>query len=99
MKKMGKRLGSYTCRNDTCPKYTSGKGRNTYAFTRIGLNLQECKTCGLVAKREFCGALKSTRFDPETQQLEVTYMGHHTCSLKSHASYTMIASPVKEVHF
>ena len=94
-KKIGKCLGPYICHNDTCPKYTSGKGRNTYAFTHIRLNLQECKTCGSVTKREFCGALKSTIFDPETQHLEVTYMGHHTCSLKSHASYTMIASPVK----
>ena len=95
VKKIGKCLGSYTCRNDTCPKYTSGKGRNTYAFTCIGLNFQECKTCGSVAKREFCGALKSTTFDPETHKLEVTYVGHHTCSLKSRVSYTMIASPVK----
>ena len=46
-------------------------------------------------QREFCGAFKSTIFDPETQHLEVTYMGHHTCSLKSCASYTMTASPVK----
>ena len=95
VKKIGKCFGSYICHNDTCPKYTSGKGRNTYAFTHIRLNLQECKMCGSVAKREFCGALKSTIFDPETQNMEVTYMGHHICSLKSHSSYTMIASPVK----
>ena len=95
VKKIGKCLGSYVCRNNSCPKYTSGKGRNTYAFSRIELNLQECKTCGSVAKREFCGALKSTVFDPDTETVEVTYMGHHTCTLKSGASYTMIASPVK----
>ena len=95
VRKIGKCLGSYKCKNDTCPKYTSGKGRNTYAFTRIGLNLKECKTCGGVANREFCGALKLTVYNPDTKELEVTYMGHHTCLLQSRASYTLIASPVK----
>ena len=95
VRKIGKCLGSYKCENDLCPKFTSGKGRNTYAFTRIGLNLYECKTCGSVAKRDFCGALKLTVYNPDTKTLEVTYMGHHTCSLRSRASYTLIASPVK----
>ena len=95
VRKIGKCLGSYKCENDTCPKYTSGKGRNTYAFTRIGLNLRECKTCGSVTTRVFCGALKLTVYNPDTKELEVTYMGHHTCLLQSHASYTLIASPVK----
>ena len=95
VRKIGKCLGSYKCENDLCPKFTSGKGRNTYAFTCIGLNLYECKTCGSVAKRDFCGALKLTVYNPDTKTLEVTYMGHHTCSLRSRASYTLIASPVK----
>ena len=94
--KIGKCLGSYVCRNDKCPKFVSGKGRNTYAFTRIGRNLQECKTCGSVADRDFCGALKQTIFNPDTNQLQVAYVGHHSCTLKSRASYTMIASPVKK---
>ena len=38
-RKIGKCLGSFVCRNDECPKYTSRKGRNTYAFTSIGLKL------------------------------------------------------------
>ena len=94
--KIGKCLGSYICMNDKCPKYTSGKGRNTYAFTHIGLNLQECKTCGSVPQKNFCGALKLTLYNPDTEELDVTYMGHHTCSLKSRSSYTMLASPVKK---
>ena len=47
-RKISKCLGSFVCRNDECPKYTSGKGQNTYAFTSIGLYLFECKTCGHV---------------------------------------------------
>ena len=53
-------MGSFVCNNDNCPKFTSGKGRNTHAFTNIGLNLYECKTCGNVADRQFCGAMKLT---------------------------------------
>ena len=51
-RKIGKCLESFVCRNDECPKYTSSKGRNTYAFTSIGLNLFECKTCGPCLLRE-----------------------------------------------
>ena len=40
LRKLVNALGHIPCCNDTYPKYTSGKGRNTYALTRIGLNLQ-----------------------------------------------------------
>ena len=83
VRKSGKCLGSYICNNNNCPKYTSGKGRNTYAFTNIGLDLYECKTCGNVADRQFCGALKLTLYYPDRNVLEVFYAGTHTCSLKS----------------
>ena len=87
-RKIGKCLGSFVCRNDECPKYTSGKGRNTYAFTSIGLNLFECKPCGHVAERDFCGTLKLTKFHPETSILEVFYAGTHTCNLKVRMPYS-----------
>ena len=73
VRKTGKCLGSFVCMNDQCPKYSSGKGRNTYAFTNVGFNLFECKTCGNVADREFCGALKLTMFYPDCKVLEVFY--------------------------
>ena len=95
VRKIGKCLGSFVCQNDACPKFTSGKGRNTYAFSRIGLNLNECKTCGAVAERIFCGAVKLTLFNPDTNKLDVSYAGTHNCTLKRKASYTIIASPVK----
>ena len=37
VRKSGKCMGSFVCNNDNCPKFTSGKGRNTYAFTNIGI--------------------------------------------------------------
>ena len=96
VRKTGKCLGSYVCRNDNCPKYTSGKGRNTYAFTAIGFNLFECKTCGQIAERDFCGAMKLTKFDPETKVLEVFYAGTHTCDLKVRAPYTAMSRKAKK---
>ena len=82
--------------NDECPKYTSGKGCNTYAFTSIGLNLFECKTCGHVAQRDFCGTLKLTKFHPETSILEVFYAGTHTCNLKVRTPYSNMSRKRKK---
>ena len=96
VRKSGKCLGSYICNNNNCPKYTSGKGRNTYAFTNIGLDLYECKTCGNVADRQFCGALKLTLFYPDRNVLEVFYAGTHTCSLKSRSAYNLIPQKMKK---
>ena len=77
VRKTGKCLRSYTCPNDECPRYRSGKGRNTYAFTSIGLNLFKCKTYRRVAGREFCGAMKLMKYHPDTNILEVFYAGKH----------------------
>ena len=82
--------------NDQCPKYTSGKGQNTYAFTNVGFNLFECKTCGNVADREFCGALKLTMFYPDRKVLEVFYAGTHTCSLKVRLPYNLMPEKMKK---
>ena len=95
VRKTGKCLGSFTCRNNNCPKYTSGKGRNTYAFTRVGLDLMECKTCGDIAKRDFCGALKLTKYYPEKSILEVFYAGTHTCNLKVRTPYSNMSKRTK----
>ena len=94
-RKTWKCLGSYMCRNDDCLKYTSGKGRNTYAFTSIGFNLYECKTCGQLAEREFCGAMKLTKFHPDNKVLEVLYAGTHTCNLKNRAPYSAMSRKMK----
>ena len=96
VRKTGKCLGSFVCMNDKCPKYTSGKGRNTYAFTNVGFNLFECKTCGNVADREFCGALKLTMFYPDCKVLEVFYAGTHTCSLKVRSPYNLMPEKMKK---
>ena len=82
--------------NDKCPKYMSGKGRNTYAFTNVGFNLFECKTCGNVADREFCGALKLTMFYPDRKVLEVFYAGTHTCSPQSKVALQLDARKNEE---
>ena len=96
VRKSGKCMGSFVCNNDNCPKFTSGKGRNTYAFTNIGLNLYECKTCGNVADRQFCGAMKLTMFYPDRNQLQVYYAGTHTCSLRMRSAYTVMPEKVKK---
>ena len=82
--------------NDQSPKYTSGKGQNTYAFTNVGFNLFEYKTCGNVADREFCGALKLTMFYPDRKVLEVFYAGIHTCSLKVRSAYNLMPEKMKK---
>ena len=96
VRKSGKCMGSFVCNNDNCPKFTSGKGRNTYAFTNIGLNLFECKTCGNVADRQFCGAMKLTMFYPDRNQLQVYYAGTHSCSLRMRSAYTVMPEKVKK---
>ena len=96
VRKSGKCMGSFICTNDNCPKYTSGKGRNTYAFTNIGFNLYECKTCGNVADRQFCGAMKLTMFFPDRNELQVYYAGKHSCSLKMRSAYTVMPEKVKK---
>ena len=96
VRKSGKCMGSFICTNDNCPKYTSGKGRNTYAFTNIGFNLYECKTCGNVADRQFCGAMKLTMFFPDRNELQVYYAGTHSCSLKMRSAYTVMPEKVKK---
>ena len=96
VRKTGKCLGFFVCMNDKCPKYTSGKGRNTYAFTNVGFNLFECKTCGNVADREFCGSLKLTMFYPDCKVLEVFYAGTHICSLKVRSPYNLMPEKMKE---
>ena len=96
VRKTGKCLGSFTCRNNQCPKYTSGKGRNTYAFTSIGLDLMECKTCGDIAKRDFCGALKLTQYHPEKSILKVFYARTHTCNLKVRTPYSNMSKRTKK---
>ena len=96
VRKTGKCLGSFVCMNDQCPEYISGKGRNTYAFTNVGFNLLECKTCGNVADREFCGALKLTMFYPDRKILEVFYAGTHTCSLKVRSAYNLMPEKMKK---
>ena len=96
VRKTGKCLRSYTCPNDKCPRYTSGKERNTYAFTSIDLNLFECKTCGRVAQREFCGAMKLTKYHPDTNILEVFYAGKHICELKIRSPYSTMSKKKKK---
>ena len=96
VRKTGKCLGSYTCPNDECLRYTSGKGRNTYAFMSIGLNLFECKTCGRVAEREFCGAMKLMKYHPDTNILEVFYAGKHICELKIRSPYSTMSKKKKK---
>ena len=96
MRKSGKCMGSFVCNNDNCPKFTSGKGCNTYAFTNIRLNLYECKTCGNVDDRQFCGAMKLTMFYPDRNQLQVYYAGTHTCSLRMRSAYTVMPEKVKK---
>ena len=96
VRKTGKCLGSFVCMNDQCLKYISGKGRNTYAFTNVGFNLFECKTCGNVADREFCGALKLTMFYPDHKILQVFYAGTHTCSLKVRSAYNLMPEKMKK---
>ena len=96
VRKSGKCMGSFVCNNDNCPKFTSGKGRNTYAFTNIGFNLYECKTCGNVADRQFCVAMKLTMFYPDRNQLQVYYAGTHTCSLRMRSAYTVMPEKVKK---
>ena len=96
VRKTGKCLGSYTCQNDECPRYKSGKGRNTYGFMSIGFNLFECKTCGRVAEREFCGAMKLTKYHPDTNILKVFYAEKHICELKIRSPYSTMSKKKKK---
>ena len=95
-RRIGKCMGSYICEHPDCPKFKSGKGKNTYAFTNIGFNLNECSICGVVAERKFCGALKLATFDPETLTVNVKYAGTHTCDLKVRTPYQSLPEKTKK---
>ena len=56
----------------------------------------ECKTCGDIAKRDFCRALKLTQYHLEKSILEVFYTGTHTCNLKVRTPYSNMSKRTKK---
>ena len=73
--------GSFICKNDMCTKYTTENVQNRIDFQK-DFNAHTCKSCGFYVHREFCGCVKVTEFDRETNVLTVYHQGTHTCNPK-----------------
>ena len=61
----------------------SGWEENKSSFKSISRNEALCKTCGMFAKKNFCGAKKLTEYSTSLQVLVVFHQGNHTCTMKN----------------
>ena len=80
IRKTGCCRGSLICRENKCPKLTSEGVVNTSAFIRIGGSKYECGSCGHIAERTYCGAIKSIELDIDAGRMRIQHQGEHVCS-------------------
>ena len=58
-------------------------GENKSSFKSMSRNEALCKTCGMFAKKNFCGARKLAEYSTSLQVLIVFHQGNHTCTMKN----------------
>ena len=80
----------------TAPSLPQGKGATHMHLPTSDSICMSVKTCGNVADRQFCGAMKLTMFYNDRNQLQVYYAGTHTCSLRMRPAYTVMPEKVKK---
>ena len=83
IRKIGECQGEYICTNPNCGRVMSGWEENKSSFKSISRNEALCKTCGMFAKKNFCGAKKLTEYSTSLQVLVVFHQGNHTCTMKN----------------
>ena len=77
--KFGTCRGSFICKNDNCTKYTTENVCNQINLQK-NFNGHTCKSCGFYVYREFCGCVKVTEFDRDTNVFTIYHQGTHTCN-------------------
>ena len=64
MRRIGKCNGSFECPNQECPLIQSSGSSNKHQFKTLG-NEKFCFSCGCVAVREYCGAVKLIEYSSD----------------------------------
>ena len=82
IRKIGSCHGSVICCRPDCSKLTSEGSVNTLDFRRRGKKKQECKSCGYMAPRVYCGCVKAIELDYDRGTLRIFHQGTHICHLK-----------------
>ena len=62
-RKFGSCKGSFICKNDDCPKYTTENVCNEIEFVKEKNGPYVCNSCGFFVQHKRCNALKVTEFD------------------------------------
>ena len=73
--------GSIICANRQCSKLLSEGVVNTNEFSQEG-RLFVCNCCESFVAHTWCGCLRITEYDRDTQKLTYYHQGKHICSLK-----------------
>ena len=68
--KFGRIIFFFICKNHMCTKYTTENVCNKIDFQK-DFNGHTCKSCSFYVHREFCGCVKVTKFDRDTNVLTV----------------------------
>ena len=83
-RKIGKCLGSFTCKRGDCPKLTTEDVVNTVDFRRIDKDKDTaiCSCCGFPTERDYCGCIKAVEYNRETESMTYYHQGFHICGVK-----------------
>ena len=82
-RKIGRCQGSRICHNVHCSKLQTEGICNTAPngfYPEDGMHV--CRSCGYYAVQIFCGCVKVTEYNYDTNELTVWYQGDHICTLK-----------------
>ncbi len=80
VRKIGECAGNFVCSNADCAfSKMSLACENTSNFRRWLHGLKKCASCGSIAKRCHCGALKLVELDETACIVTVKYVGQHYC--------------------
>ena len=80
-RKTGRCQGSYICANDKCSFLSTEGKNNILKFDNLRGN-KVCRSCGIVAEKIKCPAIKMLEFNQLQGTLNVYHYGDHTCTPK-----------------
>ena len=93
-RKTGRCQGSYSCANDKCSFLSTEGKNNILKFDNLRGN-KVCRSCGIVAEKIKCPAIKMLEFNQLQGTLNVYHYGDHTCTPKDDRKNMMNTSMSK----
>ena len=91
IRKVGPCKGSMICLYEDCTKLKSEGVINISDFQRLAKGLFTCKSCGFLARRIACEALKAVEYDNDTGLMTYKHQGKHSCRVKTNVHKRRIA--------